>query len=510
MGNDSRSTRVAKNTGIMFARMFLLMAIGLFTSREILRILGVSDFGVYNLVGTIVVMFSFLQTALNNATTRFITYDLGVGEKKNLRNTFLMGVNSEILLSLVILLLSEMVGPWFIENRLNIPADRLEAAHFVFQFSLLNLIINIIKTPYNSTIIAHERFDFFAYNTIVEAVAKLSIVYLLTISSIDKLIAYAALQVVVSIAVFGWMFIYCYKNYEETHYKWYWDGRLLKILSKYSGFSLLVNLVDVAVIQSISIFFNIFSGVVANAALGIATQVSGQINGFLSNFSQSYAPQIIKSYASEDKTYFMKLIFSTSKISFFLYFGIAFPVMLNIDFLLDIWLDKVPENAALFLCLIICYSIFDSFSQPLWNSVHATGNLKVHQLLMGSIKIMNIPISYILLKEGFPVYIVLVVYVCLNIVCAVTRIWWLTHLINLDIKKYYQTVIGSIVKVTLISIPCPLLLSQILDNGFVHLLFSSAIFIVVYVFTIYRTALNYDEKIIVNELLGRLQKIVKK
>lgn len=286
-------TRVAKNTGIMFARMFLLMAIGLFTSREILRILGVSDFGVYNLVGTIVLMFSFLQTALNNATTRFITYDLGIGEKENLRNTFLMGVNSEILLSLVILLLSEMVGPWFIENRLNIPTDRLEAAHFVFQFSLLNLIINIIKTPYNSTIIAHERFDFFAYNTIVEAVAKLSIVYLLTVSSIDKLIAYAALQVVVSIAVFGWMFIYCYKNYEETHYKWYWDGRLLKSLSKYSGLSLLVNLVDVAVIQSISIFFNIFSGVVANAALGIATQVSGQINGFLSNFSQSYTPQII-------------------------------------------------------------------------------------------------------------------------------------------------------------------------------------------------------------------------
>lgn len=509
MGNDSRSTRVAKNTGIMFVRMFLLMAIGLFTSREILRILGVSDFGIYNLVGTIVVMFTFLQTALNNATTRFITYDLGAG-KKNLKNTFLMSINSEILLALIIVTLSEIVGPWFIENKLNIPADRLVVAHIIFQISLLNLIINIIKTPYNSTIIAHERFDFFAYNTIIEAVAKLSIVYLLTISDIDKLVTYAMLQVVVSFVIFLWMLVYCYKHFEETHYRWHWDGRLLKRLSQYSGLSLLVNAIDVAVIQSISIFFNIFSGVIANAALGVATQVSGQINSFLSNFSQSYTPQIIKSYASEDRAYFMKLIYSTSKISYFLYFGIAFPVMLNINFLLGKWLDEVPDNTALFLCLFIGHSIFDSFSQPLWSAVHATGNLRVHQFLMGSIKILNIPISYILLKQGYPVYIVLVVYVSLNLICTVTRIWWLTHLINLDTKKYYGDVIGNIVKVTLLSIPLPLLLFHFINDGFFCLILSSLAFIFVYALTIYKLALNFDEKQLMDRALCRLRKIVGK
>lgn len=502
--HKANSKRVAKNTGIMFARMLLLTVIGLFTSREVLRILGVEDFGIYNLVGTIVVMFSFLQSALNNATTRFITFDLGTGRYDNLRNTFSMSLNSEILLAIIVIVLSEAIGPWFIANKLNLPEGRLDTAQIIFQISLLNFLIGLIRTPFNAMIISHERFDYFAYTTIIEAIAKLGIIYALTIGNVDKLILYASLQVVVTLLIFLWMASYCWKNFKESHYRWNWDGRLFKRLTEYSGYSLLVNVADVAVIQSISILFNIFSGVVANAALGIANQVNSHMNQFLSNFSQSYNPQITKSYAAKDYGYFMKLIYSTSKLSFFLLFAVVFPVLLNIDCLLDLWLSEVPANTALFLCFIAGYSLLDSFSQPLWASVHATGNLKVHQLLMGGIKIMNIPVSYFLLTQGLEVYWILVVYVSLNLLCAVTRIWWLTHLIKLDVMSYCKEVIWNLVKVMVISIPVPLIINHFCTDRLVNLFVTTSVFLIIYIFTIYKSALNEKELELVRGGINRI------
>lgn len=508
MGNNSRSILVAKNTGIMFIRMILLMGIGLYTSKEVLRILGISDYGIYNLIGTLVVMFSFLQTALNNATTRYITFDLGVGNENKLKKTFSMSLNSEILLALIIIILSEIFGPWFIENKLNIPTDRLHISHIVFQISLINLIINIIKTPYNSVVIAHEHFNFFAYISIIEGISKLVIVYMLTICSLDKLITYSILQVCITMIIFLIQIIYSYHHFSETHYKFYWDNKLLKNISKYSGYSLLVNIADLAVVQSINIFFNIFSGVVANAALGIANQVNTHINNFLGNFSQSYTPQIIKSYASNDNNYFMNLIFSTSKLSYFLYFGMSFPIMLNIDYILELWLHEIPQNTPLFLCLIIGYGIFDSFSQPLWCSVHATGNLRVHQILMSSIKILNIPISFILLKNNYPLYSVLIVYVILNFICSIVRIWWLSILIKLDTKKYYKEVILNLIKITFISIPVPIIISLLVTNECVSLISSCLMFGLIYTSSIYFLALNDSEIQIVNHLLKKIKLVI--
>ena len=505
MANNSRSKTVAKNTGIMFGRMILLMAIGLFTAREVLRILGVSDFGIYNLVGTIVVMFTFLQTALNNATSRYITYDLGKGDSSRLSKTFSMSVNSEILLAAVIVILTEAIGPWFIEHKLNIPENRLFAAHCVFQLSLLSSVIGIMRTPFNSTIIAHERFDYFAYSSIIEAIAKLLILYFITVSSIDKLITYAILQVFVAISIFLWMIIYCWRNFEETHYRRCWETQMLKYLTKYSGLSLLVNMIDVAVLQSFGIFFNLFCGVVANAALGIANQVNAQLNNFLQNFSQSYRPQIIKSYAAGDNRYFMNLLFSAGKLAYFLYFALAFPIMLNIDYILSLWLEEVPENTGLFICLIIGYSLLDSFSEPLWCSVHATGNLKVHQLLMGGIKLMNIPISFCLLKLGFPIYFVLVVYVTMNLMCTIVRIWWMTHLIQLNAKQYCKEVIWNIVKITIVALPIPIVLKCLIgENNFYGLIFESIVFWIIYATVIYNWALNEKERAIFNQFKSKI------
>ena len=502
--SDLNSKRVAKNTGILFIRMFVLMGIGLFTSREILRILGVDDFGIYNLVGTIVVMFTFLQTALNNATSRFITFDLGKGNENSLQRTFSMSINVELLLVVIIFLLSEIVGPWFIEHKLHIPIGRGTAAHIVFQLSLVNFLIGLIRTPFNSLIIAHEKMDFFAYTSIIEAVFKLLIVYMLTIIEYDKLIVFGALQIGVVILIFLWLYVYCKRHFKECNYIRYWDSLFFKKLTNYSGLSLLVNLSDIAVIQSITIFFNIFSGVVANAALAIANQVNTHLNQFVYNFSQSYSPQIIKSYAAGEYDYFMKLIFSSSKISFFLFFAVSFPVLLNISFLLDIWLVTPPPLSDIFLMLICSFSLLDSFSQPLWTAVHATGNLKVHQLLMGSIKILNIPISYILLKLEYHIVSVLIVYVLLNIVCTVVRIWWMKHLIKMDISSYVQNVMWPMVKIVIISIPAPIVIYNCF-SGVSALISSTVLFWIIYFFSVYYIALNTIEKKIVDGFISKVR-----
>ena len=494
------SERVAKNTGFLFMRMLVLMGIGLFTSREILRILGVEDFGIYNLVGTIVIMFIFLQTALNNATSRYISFEIGTGNKESLQKTFSMSINAEIILALIIFLLSEILGVWFINNKLNIPGERLPAAQIVFQISLFNFLISLIKTPYSSLVIAHEKMNFFAYTSIIEGILKLLTVYLLTIIAYDKIVIYAFLQVVVTIIIFICFYLYCKKFFEDCSYKKYWDSSLFTKLFNYSGWSLLVNVCDIAVVQSITIFFNVFSGVTANAALAIANQVNSQLNQFLGAFSQSYSPQIVKSYAAKNYGYFMNLIYSSSKFSFFLLFGIAFPVMLNIDYLLDLWLSNPPFQTGEFLLLICIYSLLDSFSMPLWQSVHATGNLKVHQLLMGGVKILNIPISYILLKMGMPIVTVLFVYVLLNIICDIVRIWWLQYLIGLDVLDYLKNVIWPMFKIVCISVPLPWMIFYFHKDGLFCLIISTAIFLPIYFISIYYLAINSLEKDIIDSL----------
>lgn len=506
--NNSRSNRLAKNTAFLFLRMALLMLIGFFTSREVLRILGVENLGIYNLVSTLVVMFGFLQSALNNATSRFITFDLGKSDTRNLRKTFSMSMNVELILAVSIVAVMEIVGPWFIGHKLNIPAERVGVAHIVFQLSLLGFALGLIRTPYHSLIIAHERMDFFAYISIVEGILKLLILYLLTIIHFDKLVLYAALIASINVVILLWQYIYCRLHFAESRYVRFWDSTLLRKLCNYSGLSLLVNMCDVAVVQSISIFFNIFSGVVANAALGIANQVNGIFNQFLGNFGQSYWPQIIKSYASGDRPYFMNLIFSCSKLSFFIFFGVSFPILINIDYLLNIWLVTPPQHTAAYLVCIAAYSLLDSFSQPLWQSVHATGNLKVHQMLMGGIKMMNIPVSLCLLMLGAPVISVLMVYAFMNLVCSVVRIWWLTHLIKLDAHAYLREVIAQMLKIVVLTAPVPLFIAYAVDNELWQLILTIASFVLTYPAAIYFLALNQREKDLVVGFLVKARDII--
>ena len=503
--------RLARNTGFLYLRQLIVVLVGLYTSRVVLRTLGETDFGIYSIVAAVVIYLSFLKQALTNATYRFFTYDLGTGNEANLGKTFSMSMNVHLLLAALVVIILEIAGPIAV-GRLNIPAERMGVAQLVFQFSLLNFVLEIIRTPYNSSIIAHEKMDFYAVTSIVEAFLKLGMVFLLMWIAWDKLILYALMMCAIAVLLFFWYRIYCLRHFPETHYHKVWDGSLVKQMLSYSGWSMLVNGADVTVQQTNAVYLNLFGGVSANAAIGVANQVSGQLNGLLSSFTHAFNPQIIKSYAAGERKYFMNLIFSTSKISYFLLFTVAFPVMVYIDFILRIWLgaDAVPELTGIFTRLIFCYSLIDSFSAPLWQSVHATGNIRTHQILMSAIKILNIPASYIALRLGAPLYTVLAIWAGLNLVCDIVRVIYVKSLIGLPLGAYVRDVFGGILLVTALSVPLPLLyyfnamhrsVSEWLSFPVFFL-----IFFVVYATLVWFIGLNVSEREMLKEMLkGKLR-----
>lgn len=503
VSNRNSATTIAKNTVYMFIRMLLVAAVSFYTSRVILKVLGVEDYGIYNIVGSVVVFLSFFKNALTNATYRYIAYDLGNGDRVHLKKLFSMSLNAHCILAIILFVVLEIGGVWFLNHKLNIPDSRIYAANWVFQFSLLTFCIEVIKTPYNSMIIANERLSFYAWTSIIEVIFKLGIVYLLQCINVDKLILYALLLSLVSLIMYTWYKLYNNRHFEETIYKYYWDNDMLKNLISYSGWSVVVNAADVSVTQCISIFLNLFFGVIANAAMGIANQVNALFGQFLSTFSTSYNPQIIKSYASGDYDYFMKLLFSTSKLSFFLTFAIAFPIMLNIEYILSIWLGNPPEMAGIFLICIACHLLFDSFSVPLWNAVHATGNLKTHQILMSCIKIMNIPLGYWLLSQGYPSYSILILYATLNGICAVVRIIYLKSLIGLKIWRFFREVIFKLLIVVIVSIPLPMYLHDMHLYPIVSLIISSTIFFFIYGLCIYFMGLTQQERLLAFKIMRK-------
>ena len=294
---ESRINQLAKNTFFLYFRMILVLLVTLYTSRVVLKILGFEDFGLYNLVGGVVVFFSFLKTALTNATYRYLAFSLGENNIKELKEVYSMAINCHVILAIILWILMEVVGVWFLNFHLEIPDDRILAANWVFQFSLLTFCFGVLLTPFHSNIIAHERMNLYAVISIVEVVLKLAVAFLLVLSPVDKLIAYAFLLFLTSVLILGVYIIYCRKEFKDTNYIHFWDKKWVYRFSSYSGWSLFVNGADVCTQQSLNVFFNWFVGVVGNAAFGLSNQVNGGINLFMANFSQAFNPQIIKSYA---------------------------------------------------------------------------------------------------------------------------------------------------------------------------------------------------------------------
>lgn len=445
--------------------MIVMMGISLFTSREILRILGVDDFGLYNVVAGIVVLFAFLNTSMVRASQRFLSYYIGKGNFLQVRNTFSTCINVNILLSLIVIIISETIGLWFVNSELHVPEGRVLSMNIVYQFSILTFVLNIFKTPYNSAIIAYEEMSFYAYASILEAILKLLIVYVLLISQVERLSIYACLLCVVSIIDLFVYIIFCWHKFGDTcKYKKYWDKRSFNELFGFSGWSMVSGIANLSAQQGGNILLNLFCGLTANASFGIASQVGNAVLKLTTNFSTAFAPQITKLFAINDKKNLYTLIYRASLISYYLMLIFAIPLFFQINIVLDLWLVDVPEFAAVFCILIIVFELIDAFQAPLIHLMYSTGKIKLYVIWLGLLTLLNLPISYGLLSVGKSVYCVLAIRALINLISAFFRIMHLNHMINFPIAEYSKEVLRRAVPITIVLLFVAYVFNLIIDN----------------------------------------------
>ncbi|MEE1288394.1 MAG: lipopolysaccharide biosynthesis protein, partial [Bacteroidaceae bacterium] len=421
MNESSNNKRIAKNTLLLYVRMLFGMLVSLYTSRVILQTLGVEDYGVYNVVGGVITMFTFLNSAMSSATSRYITFEIGKGNMERLKKVFSTALQIHAIIALLIVILGETVGLWFLMNELVIPDGRMDAAMWVYQCSIISCVVTIMSVPYNADIIAHEKMSAFAYISVLEIILKLLIVYLLVVLPFDKLKVYAVLVLMVGLLIRYIYTRYCHKHFEESHYIHRIDKSLLKEMSSFAGWSFWGNLAGILYSQGLNMMLNIFFGPVVNAARGIATQIQHVVTQFVTNFQMALNPQITKTYASGGLDKMHSLMFRSARFSFMLLFFLSLPIMLETNYIFTLWLGIVPENTVIFARIIIAISLIYTIANPCVIANQATGKVKVYQAVVGGLLLLILPISYIVLKMGAPAYSVFIVHFCVESVAQFAR-----------------------------------------------------------------------------------------
>lgn len=380
---ESNSKRIAKNTLLLYFRMILIMVVSLYTSRIILNELGVEDFGIYNLVAGVVILFSFLSNAMITATQRYLSIAIGKKDEKYIQAVFSTSLLSHFFLIFFIFLAAETIGLWLINAKLEIPADRMSATNFVYQLAILTTCVNIIRIPYNASIIANERMSFFAYVSIVETFLKLAVVWALAITPGDKLVIYSFLLLLVAIVIDIAYWYYCQRFLLANKFYLKTNKKLFVELTSFSVWNLFGGLADIGYKQGTNIILNLFWGVSINAVLGITNQIRNALVPFIGNLQLAVNPQMVKSYALGDYEYFKILVYRISKYSYFLMLIIVFPIIFNIDLILELWLKNPPEHTAIFAILTSVYCLVDSLTGPLWAAMQAGGKIKRFQIVTG-------------------------------------------------------------------------------------------------------------------------------
>ncbi|MBR6124360.1 lipopolysaccharide biosynthesis protein [Candidatus Saccharibacteria bacterium] len=509
--NELNTKRIAKNTLFLYFRMILTMVVGLYTSRIVLQTLGIENFGIYNAVGGFIALFSILSGSLSSSISRFLTFELGVGNQNKLNKIFSSAVSIQLLLSLIIIVVAETIGLWFLNTKMNISESKLSAANWVFHLSVLTFCINLVSVPYNAAIIAHERMAAFAYVSIFEVLCKLGIAWAILVSPIDKLIFYALLMTLVALLVRLVYGFYCKKNFKECHYHIIFDKGLLLQMFSFAGWNFFGTGAHHLMTHGVSVLVNVFFGVALNAARGISMQVDSVLIQFVNNFTVAINPQITKSYATGKMDYLYKLIFGGAKYSFFLLFFFALPIFFEIDIILSLWLKNVPEHTANFIRLSLIASLIHVLSLTMITAMLATGNIKKYQIVIGSLGMLVFPLSYIAFRAGLAVettYVVTIVIFIVNLVC---RLFFLKNMIGLSIVKFFRYVLLKIISVTLIScIPLCSICFFLEDslNRFLIVVISGMFFSVI---SILYVGLDKDERSFVFDKLKKIvSDIVKK
>ena len=466
----SNSRRIAKNTLMLYFRQILIMLVSLYTVRVVLSVLGAEDYGIYNVVAGVVTMFGFLSGAMATASQRYFSFDLGRGDEAHLATTFSVTFQIYVLLALVIVILAETAGLWFVNHKLVIPHERIVAANWIYQAAIFSFLLTLITTPYMASIIAHENMNVYAYVSIVEAALKLAIVFLLRVLPYDKLIVYGLLLSAVAFINTALYRVYCHKHYAECRFRFVRDCALFKEIVSYSGWNLFGASVGVVKNQILNILLNLYFGPVVNAARGIASQVNGAVTSFGANFSTAMRPQVIKSYAARKIDECMSLVYRGCKMTFFLMWIFALPLCVEMETVLRLWLKNPPENTVLFTRLVMIDALIDSVSYQIMTLAQATGKIRMYQGVVGGILLMNLPVSYIALRLGSPAWGVFAVSIAVTAVAAAVRLLIVRHLAGLSVRRFLANVIFPCALVVLFSALVPCAVFFFMESGFVRFL----------------------------------------
>ena len=511
MSNNSvNNKRIAKNTLLLYFRMLFLMLISLYTSRVILGALGVTDYGIYNVVGGFVSMFALISAALTSACSRFLNYEMGKGDMERQKVVFSTAVTIQWGLAIIVAVLAEAIGVWYVNNVMVLPANRLEAANWCFQFSVFNFCMNLITVPYNASIIAHEKMKAFAYVSIFQGLAQLGISFMVYFEPFDRLVFYALMLMLLQFLVRYIYQVYCRKHFKECHYRFVVDKPLLKHMFSYSLWHLVGNGASVLNGHGVNLALNFFFGPTVNAARGLANHVDGAVNQFASNFMMAMNPQITQSYSRGDLKDMFQLVNRGSRFSFYLLFILALPVIINADYILHLWLKEVPAHTVAFVQLTLISMMITSVSKSLMTAQNATGNVRNYQLVVGGILLLNLPLSFLFLYFGMIPEIVVVIAIVVEILAFLARMYMLPFTIK-EFRPFFfiRDVILKCLVVVVLAVPIPTLIYICFPETFYTFILNVCVCILCSAVVIYYIGCNANERAIIVIAVNKIKNKIK-
>lgn len=483
--------------------MFVIMLVTLYTSRIVLRNLGIEDYGIYNVVAGAVAMFGFMNSAMSMATQRFLNFYMVKNDITILRKVFVMSVNIHIIIALIVIILAETVGKWLIDTQLNIPFERIDAAKYVFQFAILSFCLSVLQVPYNSVILAYERMNVYAFISIFEALLKLSIAFLIAVGGYDKLIFYGFLLVLSHIIILLIYFFVVFCSYKGIRYKFLWDNIIFKEIAGFSGWNLLGQIAQILSNQGVNMVANVFCGVIVNASIGITNQVNTALLQFSQNFQSAFRPQIVKSYSVGDKSGMENLVYQASKFSFFLIFIISVPIIYNIDAILNLWLSDVPVYSSIFCKLLIWYSYVEIIGLPLVIAILASGYNRNYQLLASIVIALNVLLVYFFLKSKASPESIFYVKILVSIFLLCVRVFYVKKQLLFSTLGFMRSVLFPIICVVVIVQLVQYILTSFAEfNKFLI----TCILILVSVLSIVQFGIDKNEKKIILSLFSKYNK----
>ena len=468
--------RIAKNTLLLYFRMLLMMFVTLFTSRVVLDKLGVTDYGIYNVVGGVVAMLGFLNSSMSNAVQRYLSFEIGKNNEAGVNRIFNVSLFAHVGIAVFVFVVMEIVGVWYLNTHMNIPAERMDAANWVLQCSIFTTLFTIVQVPYNAIIISKEQMGIYAYISILEVVLKLLVVYMLAIGNFDKLKLYSVLIMVVTIGIVMIYRFYCTRKYKEAKFKFIKDWNLLKQIVGFASWNMLGELAWVFTGQGVNIILNSFFGPVVNAARGLAEQVNGAVNRFVANFQTAVNPQLIKNYASDQLGEMKTLLFRSTRFSYYLLLALSLPIILKMDFILHLWLKEVPDYTTGFCQLVLVSSLVSTLSNLLAQVARAYGKIRNYQIIVSIFLFLNFPLSYIVLKFGGSPLSTMFVNIGINAMLLFVRLRLTNRMIQMTYGSFIRNVLFPVIIVTAVALVIPLTIYFMLDNSIISFIIAAKIY----------------------------------